>query len=197
MKIYIQIGANVGNDEFFRKVKELKSPAEIHLIEPNKNLHDELRQCYSSLSNYHNILIHDFGISNKSEISVLNLYSNSGLSSLIDRKSYNYKQSQIEIYCKTFNEFCKEFKISKIEYLTIDTEGLDYEILNSIDPSSIDIKEIVFEVWPYEEDDLMNRYRTGETFLNTEVLLKYDDYSFNKTIVDGMESIQLKKIYLC
>jgi hypothetical protein len=43
----------------------------------------------------------------------------------------------------------------------------------------------------------MNKYRTGETFLNTVVLLKYDNYIFEKIVIDGMESIKLKKAHSC
>jgi hypothetical protein len=38
MKIYIQIGANIGNDDFFEKIKSIEEPSTIHLFEPNSNL---------------------------------------------------------------------------------------------------------------------------------------------------------------
>ena len=45
-----------------------------------------------------------------------------------------------------FNSFCREKNIQKIDYLIIDTEGHDAEILRSIDFSAIDIRKIKFEI---------------------------------------------------
>jgi len=193
MKTYIQIGANVGDDDFFRKIEESSEQLTIHLIEPNLSLHEKLIKCYDRLNDIHDIHIHGFGISTVDGKAALNLYGNSGLSSLIDRKSYNWKQSELEIDCITFNNFCNQFNISKIDYLSIDTEGLDYEILNSIDLKLVDIKEIVFEWWSYEDDDMQNKYRTGVNFLENVVLPKYTNYDRSEIILDGMRTIKLNQ----
>jgi len=193
MKIYVQIGANVGDDDFFRKVEESKEKLIIHLIEPNVDLHEKLKNCYSTVADVHKIYIHKFGISNNNGDAVLNIYDNDGLSSLIDRKSHNFKKNSIEIECKHFNNFCDDFNISHIDVLYIDTEGLDYEILKSIDLKRVDIDEICFEYWPYENDDIKNNYRTGDNFLKNEVLPKYVDYNISETVLDDMKTIKLSK----
>lgn len=191
MKTYIQIGANVGGDNFQHIIENLKEPASIHLIEPNSSLHSQLIENYKSL-NWHNIHIHNFAISIGRDPMVLNFYNDSGLSSLINRKSYQNVSGGIEVNCKRFNDFCDEFNITEVEYMSIDTEGLDYEILHSIDINSVNIKEIVFEEWPYLEDDLNGNFKTGEIFLNDEVLPKYKNYTLSKLILDGMNSYTLK-----
>jgi hypothetical protein len=61
--------------------------------------------------------------------------------------------------------------------LQIDTEGLDYEIVNSINFEEIKINTLIFEVWSYIEDDLNNVYRTGEEFLNKDKLEKLYDWN--------------------
>jgi FkbM family methyltransferase len=192
-KTYVQIGANVGNDDFYAKVKNLTEPSIIHLIEPNITLHSELLKCYEELSKLHNISVHGYGISNKSEHVCLNLYDNSGLSSIINRKSYSHKTTAIDIVCKSFDVFCEDNQISHIDYLCIDTEGLDYEILNSIDINRINIDVIEFEEWPYENDDDNDNYKTGVTFLQCEVLPKYKNYILDKLIIGDMPSFRLTK----
>ena len=52
MKTYIQIGANIGNDDFFEKMKSIDRPSIIHLFEPNKNLVCELNKNYSAKDLY-------------------------------------------------------------------------------------------------------------------------------------------------
>ena len=66
----------------------------------------------------------------------------------------------------TFSDLCKIYNISEIELLQIDTEGLDYEIVNSINFKEVKINTLIFEVWNYLEDDLNSIYTTGQEFLN-------------------------------
>ena len=104
----------------------------------------------------------------------LYLYEYPGHSSLLDRRTLKHRDS-LEISAVTFNSLCEEFSIKEIEYLCIDTEGLDYEIINSIDTYKIDIKVIVFEKWNMDNDDLNDTYRTGLDFLN-KIALKFKNY---------------------
>ena len=60
----------------------------------------------------------------------------------------------------------------------IDTEGYDYEILNSIDLELVDIKEIMCEHWGDDGDDMDNtrEIRTGATFFANVIIPKYEKY---------------------
>ena len=111
---------------------------------------------------------------------------------MINRKSYGNNHSKISISCITFEYFCEHENITKIDYLSIDTEGLDYEILLSIMIDKVEIDEIVFEVWPYDNDDRDNNYQTGPTILQ-KVLEKYGDYNHNQIVYGGMNSYQFTK----
>jgi len=193
MRTYIQIGANVGLDDFQKRLESLDERTVVHLIEANPNLIPTLKSNYSSLSETHEIHIHCLGISIEEGKTTLNFYTDSGLSSLLHRNSYNHIQSSIEIDCVTFDAFCAANDIVQIEYLTVDCEGMDYEILNSIDIDKIDIAEISFEVWPYENDDLAGKYRTGESFLNGHLIPKYENYVVGRDVLDGMDSLVLVK----
>lgn len=51
-------------------------------------------------------------------------------------------KEKISVSCITFNELCSQNKVSKIDYLKLDTEGMDLDILKSIDFDKYQIKFI-------------------------------------------------------
>ena len=196
MKTYVQIGSNVGNDDFQKLIEKLNERSRIILVEPNITLHDILLSNYNDLINKHDITVESCGISIKKEEVDIYLYSDSGWSSSINRRHNipKIKPTTMKINTLTFNDLCEKYDISNIEYLSIDTEGLDYEILNSIDLSKIDIKNILFEKWNIDNDDLNENYRTGLQFLNDYIIPKYKDYKWEDTILGFSPTYKLIKI---
>lgn len=55
MKNYIQIGANIGNDDFQKIIENLKEMSTVILIEPNLILLEQLSNNYKHLKDKHNI----------------------------------------------------------------------------------------------------------------------------------------------
>lgn len=62
--------------------------------------------------------------------------------SLIPSEDYIDK---VDVKCMSFRNFIKKFKVKKLDLLLIDTEGYDFEILNSIDFTQIKPNIIRFE----------------------------------------------------
>ena len=166
MKTYVQIGANIGADDFQKEIESLVDLSLIVLVEPNYNLLDKLKENYSGISNKHEVVICNKAISTKNNTEKLYLYPESGHSSLIKRKSHITPVGEMDVELITFSDLCKIYNISEIELLQIDTEGLDYEIVNSINFKEVKINTLIFEVWNYLEDDLNSIYTTGQEFLN-------------------------------
>lgn len=191
MKNFVQIGANDGNDEFRTYTESISEESNIYLFEPNPNLIPVLQQSYSNSIHKVNIFNMAIGPVASGDIE-LNVYDHSGLSSMINRKSYGNSHRKISISCITFDDFCKHENISKIDYLSVDTEGLDYEILLSIMLDKVEIDEIVFEVWPYDNDDMDDNYQTGPSVLQ-QVLDKYVGYNHNQIVYGGMNSYHFTK----
>lgn len=190
--VYVQIGANVGNDHFQKIIESVKDKSKIILIEPNIDLLEELSNNYKELNDKHEIIIIDYGISLTNELLDFYLYNDiSGHSSLIKRKSHPPDIFK-KIKTLSFNEFCEKLFIKDIECLYIDTEGLDYEILNSIDLSKINIQTIYFEKWGFDNDDSNEKYRTGPQFLQI-ILMKFENYKYEIEFIDGMETYKLTK----
>ena len=197
IKNFVQIGSNVGNDCFFKLCKKQKNKSFIHLIEPNLNLIEELKNNYKILSNFHQIFIYTCGILPKhiKKYNTLYLYDDPGHSSALNRKSFcpELIKKEIKFTPFTFNEFCESNNIKNIEYLFIDAEGLDYEIINDIDLKQVFIKNIICEKWPYVDDDQNNRIKTGEYYFN-KIKDKYKMYKVKEIILEGMPSFYFKKV---
>jgi len=195
MKTYIQIGSNKGNDDFQRIIEFLEEKSRIILIEPNSSLIEDLIKNYQNLIKKNIVIICNKAISIKNEITKLYLYDSCEHSSLIKRKSHIIPKREINIESITFEELCKIYNINEIELLLIDTEGLDYEIINSIDFSKISIKKLIFEKWNYHNDDLNEKYKTGEDFLEKEIKEKLQKlYHWNTINMGGMTNYELTKI---
>ena len=196
MKNYIQLGANTGNDEFQAILERSNDRLRVLLLEPNLDLLDQLSITYKKLKEIHDVTICPYGISLVNNEEDLYIYGDiNGNYSLINRKSHPLTPiaTSKKIKTITFEELCSNFNMDEIECLFIDTEGLDYEILNSIDLDKINIKTIIFEEWVHEDDDMNKRYRTGPTFLNEVLVPKFKDYSWDTFISGGMNNFKLIK----
>lgn len=194
MKIYVEIGANIGNDDFQKLIEDITEKAKIILVEPNSELLDRLFDNYSILKTKHEIIIWPYGIALTNGTADIYLYPERRHSSLIDRR-HNIPEGVMirKVEIMTFNTLCDKLSIIEIEYLSIDTEGLDYEILNSIDLSKVDIKTIVFEKWNIENDDLNEKYRTGLSFLNSFIVPKFKNYIWEDIMLGNSPTYKLTK----
>ena len=45
----------------------------------------------------------------------------------------NYNQKKVKIKCNTLTDVLEKNKVSKVDYINIDTEGTELQILNGID----------------------------------------------------------------
>ena len=160
--VYFDVGANIGtNINFIKKI--FGKNAIIHCFEPNQ-------ECLKILNNISRIKINDFAVDkdNKSK----NYYEHpiSSWSSLKKIKGYKRK---IKIRCSTLDKYIEKQKIKKIDYLKIDTEGNDFNVLlsakNFISKGKIKFieAEIIFSN--------KNKY-TNENFDNIYSFLKKNNY---------------------
>ena len=104
--------------------------------------------------------------------------------SLVPMNDWGNKEDMVKITTKsiTFDEICKIHDITKIDYLQIDTEGFDSEIIKMIDLNRYSINTIRFEKWGFNKEcfttyneDLSNEL--GINGLNA-VLNKLKQYNY-------------------
>jgi FkbM family methyltransferase len=115
---------------------------------------------------YNNINIETSAVSEKNEIKKfyyvkpeavkkLGKHWASGIGSFDKQHILNHKNKrflvsdsdieEVNIQYLSFSNLIKKYSISSIDLLQIDVEGVEFEILNSIDFEKIEIKKIIFE----------------------------------------------------
>jgi FkbM family methyltransferase len=185
-KVFFQIGTNNGNDLFRDKVKQ-HNPDIIILVEPNINLINEIKNNYKDIKNvyiYNNAIYYnnykqlELYIPAKNGIMGTRADNNIVYSdihfSLIPMNDWGKKDDMVKIttISITFDEICKIHNITDIEYLQIDTEGFDTEIIKMIDLTKYKIKQIRFEKWTF----------------NTMCFTEYNQNLSNELGINGMNA---------
>ena len=148
----VQIGANRGNDHVTKLIEERKVEfKKIVLVEPIAYVLEELRTCYKDVKN---VIIENCIISTSQE-KYLKIYyhrgSNYEVSTLnkTHLSEHGCPDSYIEfseVENKTLTELLIKHDITHLDYLFIDTEGHDIDILMSLDLSAVIVENIHFEV---------------------------------------------------
>ncbi|HOV13179.1 MAG TPA: FkbM family methyltransferase [Spirochaetota bacterium] len=146
--VIFDVGANIGDYSF--QLVSIFPASTIYSFEPNPTTYKN----FLSKNHYSNINIYEMGLG--SERSNKKLYSDGVLSQkatvISDIYKYIHKEVkdiiEYEIKIDTIDNFCKDNSIEKINFLKIDTEGLEYEILkganNIIRNKNIDIIQFEF-----------------------------------------------------
>ena len=154
----IQIGSGSANfdayfeDGFSNFVKRKKIKKKIFIVEANSIHLKNLKKFYSKektiILNY--AIIPDNMNKKKMEFFYserdkpnYQIFSNS---KAFVRKHYPYGEIKKKIVnCIKLSTFLKKYKISNIDYLSLDIEGMDYDVLFNFNLTSFDIKNISFE----------------------------------------------------
>jgi FkbM family methyltransferase len=135
--LMIDVGSNIGTSaEFF-----LLSKWMVHCFEPDK---DNFRIINNRFTKFSKIKSNNLAISNKS--GSLKFYRSSvsdGINSLIkfhESHNYEYKVDVIRL-----DTYLKKNNIKKIDFLKIDVEGNDFNVLKSIDLNTVSPTIIMME----------------------------------------------------
>lgn len=169
MTVYIQIGTNNGNDNF-RKLVIQNKPDLVILVEPNSQLINLIQENYRDIQN---VYIINKALYYQDDIDI-SLYipetdefnkAKNGCNysdahySLVPMNDWGQTLQSITTKSIRFNTLCEIFNINKIDYLQIDTEGFDSEIIKMIDFTKYKIYKIRYEKWLFDKDcfDLHNK----------------------------------------
>ena len=157
--LVIDIGAHVGI--FSTYASELNKSGKVYSFEPFKENFERLKM-HKKLNQNENLKIYNLGVAGKNGKRFFNLHSeNTGGHSLhTNKKSKNI----IEIETIRLSDFCKKENIETIDFLKIDCEGAEFEILKSDEKLLDKVKKIVLECHPFENNntsyiyDLLKKY---------------------------------------
>jgi FkbM family methyltransferase len=147
----IQIGSHKGDDDLTKIIKNIKSEdiSKIILVEPQQEFNTNLNDVY----NGYNITIENIVITPNENETEITFYSCSEdldkeISSikkehLFKHNKYNFNETKIK--CLTLNSLLLKHNIFDLDLLFIDAEGIDGEIIKSIDFEKFNIKKIFYE----------------------------------------------------
>lgn len=150
----VQIGSNKGDDDLSKHLKENYKELEFGLFVEANPLHiGNLKNCYFQ---YQNAIIENIAIKVSSyPDDTLKLYYHQN-----DGPMYHVAsciKSHIEVYyppngikyfeipCITIDELFQKYNIKELDWLLLDIEGIDAEILLTTDWSKYNIKRIEYE----------------------------------------------------
>lgn len=189
MKI-IQIGANNGKDQVFDFITKNQDSLELAiLVEPIPFIINELKDQYKNINN---VIVENIAITQDESLNSMDLYflkdSNYEVSSfskyhVINHKPIDstYELDSLSVPCMTINKLIDKYNIQNLDYLFIDTEGLDVHIIGSIDFSKYKIKDITFEA--VHTDGAFYR---GENFDKISEYLNQLGYEIS--LIDGLNA---------
>lgn len=146
MSVVFDVGAHVGG---WGRVARARLPqAEIHCFELVPATKERLA---ANLSGYRNVHVHDVGLSDHGGSTVVNCATGyTDLSTLVDgaiESFFGIETQQLTARVTTGDRFCAEHDIKQIDFLKIDVEGAEYDVLTGFHQmlSSGAIKVVQFE----------------------------------------------------
>ena len=164
---YIECGANDGvnqsNTWYFEKSLNWRGI----LIEPNKQIFQELKKNRSSKNIFENVALVSESFSKKIYLTNNNLES---------KITGNLNNSNIEVFTSTLNNILKKNEIYKINLFSLDVEGYEAEVLLGLNLNLFDIDYILIETNDFDKINFMLKncnYRFEEK-------LSFHDYLFKK-----------------
>lgn len=159
MKV-IQIGSNRGNDTLSEHLIENYQELEFGLFVEANSLHiSELKKCYSKFKNayFENIVIQSASYSEQTTKFYLHTHDKPfyAISSCIKEHLIQHERDvphlqggkilEFELNCMTINDLFEKYNLINLDWLLIDAEGLDAEILLSLNWNKYQIKRVDFE----------------------------------------------------
>jgi len=147
---FLQIGVHIGNDEAFEIIKNHDVEMGI-LVEPLPHLIPHIKENYKGIKN---ITIENKAIAVDDSDSISFFYDTKDpiteLSSMKKQHllEHNVKEEdikEIKVETESLNSMMDRYGITELDYLFVDTEGFDYDILMSFDMDKYKIQNIIFE----------------------------------------------------
>ena len=182
---YIECGANDGvnqsNTWYFEKNLNWRGI----LIEPNKQIFEELKKNRSSKNIFKNVALVSEDFKNKNE----EIY--------LTKKNLESKLTNVctfpnqKVVTETLNNILKEINVNKINFFSLDVEGYEEEVLRGLNLNSFDIDYILIET---NNLDKINSTLKSCNYILQENL-SFRDYLFKKLKHDSNNDFSYRKSF--
>lgn len=126
--VVFDIGSNIG--EYLYAFEKVAQPGNIYGFEPNQNLFGKLKKMFKKV-NLSNIAFSDVSEKAELKIPIINnvLYEARGTLNLEFKEIGENDYTLVDIKKERLDDFVRENKISKIDFIKIDVEGHEFNIL--------------------------------------------------------------------
>ena len=158
----IQIGANKGcnsnfngPDDFFNLIKDYNF-SKLILVEPLEVHISSLEERYANIKNLN---IENIAITHDSSCKELDFFYHKDDGPLYFVASTDPSHIKKTVKCLSIHQLFEKYDLQEIDILCIDTEGLDGDILKSIDFEKFKIKEIYYE-YTHQKFDIASFLKT-------------------------------------
>lgn len=154
----IDIGAHVGMFSIY--ASEISQTGNVYAFEPFIENFQRLEK-HKIINNKKNLFIYNKGVSDKEGIQTLYLSpdNNTGGHSLHLKTE---SEKKIDIHTIRLTDFCNNEKIDRIDFLKMDCEGAEFDILKSDETILQKVKKIIMECHPYNDNTVENMIRLLE-----------------------------------
>lgn len=167
-KVWVQIGTNDGHDDFNRMVRHY-FPSKLILVDPYLPYREVIFESYKDVKN---VFVESVIITAKkmNEASLVHpegvegqpFYN--GCFSLLPMDDWGDSLKKVIAPAMTFMELCGKYEMTDINFLQIDTEGYDTEIIKSIDFTKVNIDVIKYEKWGFPTDCFTRHGEKGKSY---------------------------------
>ena len=202
IKKIAHIGAHIGQEveDYFSCFPDVQ----IHLFEPQKKIFSYLKK---SFGNIENISLYNFALGSMNSVSSMYISGNEGLSSsflkpkehLIEHPEIKFEKDDSRVEIKVLDEL----DIPDIDFLNIDTQGFELEILKgSQQILTSDVKYLILEInkkeiyegCPHikEVDLFLKKYN----YVRTDTHYWMDSYSWGDAFYIKKNLITRRKFYI-
>lgn len=188
----VQLGASNGNDDLSRFIKKSNKQIEFGLFVEANSLHiPDLKKSYKE---FPNIIIENIAIKTPSHLEdTLKLFYHTKDEPLYEitscKKSHIEKHIEVchhlqggeiksfTIKCITIEDLFKKYNITDLDWLLLDVEGIDAELLLTTDWSKYNIKKFDFENVHFSEDEKENIQKMffNLGYVKTNPLTQFDE----------------------
>lgn len=175
LKVIFDVGARTDTEYL-----EIRPNSEFHLFEPNPIFYDELVE---NIINRGNVQASRIGLGNKSGF----IKYNDMLQAFEGGAQKLRGFMSLPIY--TLDWYVQEFKIEQIDFLKIDTEGYDLNVLKGGKNTLPKAKFIQYEHWGEENDKKIRRF-LGKLF-EIEYIGYRNCLCMNKELVNPQERARI------
>lgn len=183
---FIQIGSNdgVSNDEYGFKEKILFEEHKVILIEPIEEYFLALKKNFkNSISD---VYFENIAITEKSEERII---LKQGMDSSFVRSALkDVESSEVLVKCNTIHSIFSKYNISKVDGLFMDTEGYEYNILNSLFSEEYPTIDFIrYEFWWNEKKEELDTLLLDNNFMVFQDPESYaDKIAVNKSYLETL-----------